>query len=100
MVYLRRRKFIGLLGGAAAWPLTARSQQASAMARVGVLAVDPDNPQIQLNFPAFQSELQRLGFTQGQNLAIEYRRIDVPEPVTYANAEELVRWKPDVLGVD
>ena len=96
MVYLRR-KFIGLLGGAAAWPLAARAQQASAMARVGVLAVDPDNPQIQLNFPAFQSELQRLGFTQGQNLAIEYRRIDVPEPVAYANAEELVRWKPDVL---
>jgi putative tryptophan/tyrosine transport system substrate-binding protein len=96
---MRRRAFITLLGGAAtAWPFAARVQQlASPIARVGVVGPSLDNPQFAATFPAFPAELRKLGFTEGQNLALEYRAIDQGEQATFAGAAELVRWKADLL---
>jgi putative tryptophan/tyrosine transport system substrate-binding protein len=62
---MNRRAFITLLGGAAAWPLTARAQQAGRTYRLGILHNQgPQAPQ----FPPFYDELRRLGFAEGQNL--------------------------------
>ena len=74
---MRRREFVTLLGGTAAtWPIVARAQQAGRIARVGVLSPDPNNnPVTGPGYQVFLSELRKLGFTEGQNLVVEYRRI-------------------------
>ena len=67
---MRRRDFIGLLGGAAAWPVGAYAQQPGRVYRVGSLHQAPhDAPQ----HVALMSELQKLGFIDGQNLIVERR---------------------------
>jgi putative ABC transport system substrate-binding protein len=71
---LKRREFITLLGGAAAWPLAARAQQAEQMRRIGVLgALTSDDPEVQARMSAFLQGLQQLGWTVGRNVQIEYR---------------------------
>src|SRR6202048_55477 len=70
---MRRREFISLLGGAAAWPLAARGQQATRIPRIGVLTPGrPDNSDASLRtLNAFIAALGELGYTEGQNIAIE-----------------------------
>jgi ABC-type uncharacterized transport system substrate-binding protein len=96
---MRRRDFISLFGGtAAALPLAARAQQSAGdIARVGVLNAGLDNPLIAAGYPAFLAELQKHGFTEGQNLIIEHRRIDKEQTKTFAAAAELIQSKVDVL---
>src|SRR5579863_5926401 len=71
---MRRRDFITLLGGTAAWPLTARAQQAGGMRHVGVLlnssAGDSD---AYSSITAFQEALDKLGWTVGRDVQIDYR---------------------------
>ncbi|HVI62323.1 MAG TPA: hypothetical protein VM910_06985, partial [Bradyrhizobium sp.] len=74
---MTRREFITLIGGAAvAWPLAARAQQADRVRRVGVLGPGPDNPVSGPGYQVFVSELRKLGFTEGQNVVVDYRRTD------------------------
>jgi putative ABC transport system substrate-binding protein len=69
-----RREFITLLGGAAAWPLTAPAQQGQRMRRIGVLIGSAaDDPQAPARIAALAQGLQELGWTADRNLRIDYR---------------------------
>jgi len=96
---MQRRKFITLLGGAAAtWPLAARAQQPDRMRRIGVLMnLTADDPEEQVRLTAFVQGLQELGWTVGQNVRIDYRwgASDPDRNRTYA--AELVALAPDVI---
>jgi len=68
---MRRRGFIGLLGGAAMWPLSARGQQ-PVIRVIGVLALE-SLAGAQASFAPAQRRLAEMGYVEGQNLAFEYR---------------------------
>jgi putative ABC transport system substrate-binding protein len=92
---MKRRDLIALLGGAATWPLAARAQQSAQMRRLGVLIpLARDNPEGQARIAAFLQELQKLGWTEGRNLQIDYRwgSGDMQKA-----AAELVALSPDVI---
>jgi putative tryptophan/tyrosine transport system substrate-binding protein len=94
---IKRREFITLLGGAAAWPLGARAQQGERTRRIGALmGLVEDDPDRGVRVAAFAQGLQQLGWTIGGNVRIDYRwaTSDV-ERSRYA--AELVALKPDVL---
>jgi putative ABC transport system substrate-binding protein len=94
-----RRDFITLLGGAAAWPLTARAQQRERMRRIGVLvgSLAPGDPEWQARGNAFVQGLQERGWSDGRNLRVEYRwgLGDADQLRKYA--AELVALAPDVI---
>jgi putative ABC transport system substrate-binding protein len=70
---MRRRKFIALLGGAAAWPLAAGAQQSDRMRRIAVLMNNAeDDPEGQARAAAFWQGLQALGWNEGKNLSIDW----------------------------
>jgi putative ABC transport system substrate-binding protein len=95
---MRRREFITLLGATAAWPLAAHAQSADRIARVGVLGPDPNNnPVTAPGYQVFLSELRKLGFTEGHNLVVQYRRTDEGLPKAFTGANEMVAAKADVL---
>jgi putative ABC transport system substrate-binding protein len=95
---IRRREFITLLGGAAAaWPVVARAQQADKVVRVGVLGPSVENAVAAPGYQIFLSEMRKLGFTDGQNLVIDFRSTDDDMPKSFAAANELVAAKADVL---
>jgi putative ABC transport system substrate-binding protein len=94
---MRRREFITLIGGAAvAGPLAARAQQPGKIFRIGFLGVSRDAPGVAANYKAFSDELREHGFSEGQNLVIEYRWSDDPRGVSVAGAE-LRRAQLDVI---
>ena len=98
MLDLRRREFITVLGSAAAWPLTARAQQADRRRRVGVLVNLPaDDPQAQARNAAFLQGLQELGWTVGRNLRIDHRWGAGNADNVRKFAAELVALAPDVI---
>jgi putative ABC transport system substrate-binding protein len=71
---MKKREFITLLGGAAAWPLAARAQQPSGMRRVGVLMPGAaDDPEFQARMTAFVQGLAQLGWLDGRNVRIDTR---------------------------
>ena len=71
---MKRREFIALIGGAAAWPIAAQAQQPERMRRIGVLMpLAANDPDAQPRVSAFQRRLQELGWTDGHNVRIDYR---------------------------
>jgi putative ABC transport system substrate-binding protein len=95
---MRRREFIGLLSGAALWPLVARAQQTDRMRRIGVLMNFLSNdPEGQARLTAFTQALPKLGWTEGGNLHTDIRWASADDPNLSRQAEELVALKLDVI---
>jgi ABC-type uncharacterized transport system substrate-binding protein len=96
---MKRREFISLLGGAAAtWPLAARAEQGGRMRRIGVLqAVGESDPEAQLRRRAFVGNLQKLGWTEGANVTIDYRWAGGDADRIRLYATELTGMRPDVI---
>jgi len=95
---IRRRKFITLLGGAAAaWPVAARAQQGERVRRIGFLTPNAESdPESQTWIKELMQRLTELGWTSGGNIRIDYRfGADVPLMARAAN--ELIELRPDVL---
>jgi putative tryptophan/tyrosine transport system substrate-binding protein len=95
---MRRRQFIALLGGAAAWPLAARAQQPGGMRRIGVLmASAADDLESQARVAAFVQGLAQLGWSDGRNVRIDIRWATTNADDLRRHAAELAALAPDVL---
>ena len=92
---IRRREFITLLGGAAAWPLVARAQQGDRVRRVGVLVpyVQADQ-EAQARGQAFRQTLADLGWVEGRNLRMDVRWAGTDIARQRSQARELVGLAP------
>ena len=96
---MERRKFITILGGAAAtWPMAAHAQQSGRMRRIGVLLGGADgDPQIVGGLAAFRTALEGLGWIEGHNIQIDIRFAAADVDRMRSFAKELVALQPDVL---
>src|SRR6266849_8983095 len=101
---MQRRDFITLFGGTAAtWPLAARAQQPSKMKRVAFVAPASKVDQVTINghpiYKAFFEELSRLGYVEGQNLAVERYSAEGRVERYAGLAREVVGSHPDLILV-
>jgi putative ABC transport system substrate-binding protein len=95
---MRRREFLGLLGGAVAWPAASNAQQGERERLIGMLNIlGADDPEAQIRLTIFQEALEQLGWHIGRNLKIENRQVggDIDRLRRYAT--ELVALTPDVI---
>ena len=93
---MRRRQFITLLGGAAAWPLAARAQQPGRLRTIGFLGPNTHSAASEW-VAALVKRLRELGWTEGRTITIEYRWAEGREERFAEIAAELVRLKADVI---
>jgi len=94
---MRRREFFTVLGSAAAWPLTARAEQATKVARIGFLGPGSASSESVHGVPAFRAGLRDLGYVEGKNIVIEWRWAEGDYGRLPELAGELVRLNLDVL---
>jgi putative ABC transport system substrate-binding protein len=95
---LRRREFIGALGGAAVWPVAARAQQGGRMRRIGVLLPGDENDPVRKTYVcAFTQALADLGWTDGRNVRMDLRWYGDDTNRIGALAQELVGLQPDII---
>ena len=95
---MRQREFIGLLGGAAAWPVAARAQQNDRVRRIGVLIpIAADDPDAQARLTTFRAHLEQLGWTDRRNVQIDTRFGEGDADRIRKSATELVALAPDVI---
>ena len=95
---MRRREFLGILGGAAAWPVASKAQQAERVRRIGILNIlGSDDPEAQARRVVFEQTLAQLGWTVGRDLKIETRQIGGDLDSLHRYAAELVALAPDVI---
>ena len=98
---IRRREFITLLSGAAAWPLVARAQQSDRVRRIGVLIpYDENDPIMKPRVSAFTQALADLGWTAGRNVRMDLRWGGGDSNRIRALAQELVGLQPDIIVTD
>src|SRR5215813_2778481 len=89
---MKRRAFIGLVGGAAAWPFTASAQQQGKIVTIGVLAIEPWSP-----IDTFRRALHDLGYIEGKNVRFEYRYANGDNERLPELANDLVSLNVDVI---
>lgn len=89
---MKRRAFIGLMSGSAAWPLVAWAQRTDRMRRIGVLLVEGPEP-----IGPYREALADLGYFEGTNIQIEIRSAQGDDTRLPKLAEELVRSRVDVI---
>jgi len=95
---MKRREFIILVGGAAAWPWSVKAQQlADKLVRIGLLQPSLDNPVVARGYPAFLDELKKSGFSEGKNLTIQIVKLDQDTQSLFAQTAELPRTKVDLV---
>jgi ABC-type uncharacterized transport system substrate-binding protein len=91
---MQRREFITLLGGTAAWPIAVRAQQSGRLPYIGVVvSASPPHPLAD----AFWRGLHALGYSEGQNIRVEFRYTDGRSDRAEASAEEFVRLGVNVI---
>ena len=97
MFGMRRRDFVALLGsGAVAWPLATHGQQAGKVIRIGFIGASLNSSAMAAQYQAFLKELHELGFSEGRNIVVDYRRLDDPRG-PFAVAAELMRLQVDLI---
>ncbi len=98
---MRRRDFISLIGGtAAAWPSVAGAQQRPGkISRIGILG-SRGTVVSDTGYPAFIDELRSLGFTENQNLVVEYRATDMGRDTALTAAAEMIHSNVEVIVAD
>jgi putative tryptophan/tyrosine transport system substrate-binding protein len=99
--HMNQRSFITLLGGAAAWPLTARAQQPGGkIVTIGILAIEPWPP-----IDTFRQALSNLGYIEGKNVRFEYRYAkghnerlpELADDLVGLNVNVIVTWGTDAV---
>jgi putative tryptophan/tyrosine transport system substrate-binding protein len=93
---MRRRAFIAAVAGAAVWPMVARAQQEQ-LRRIGVLMGIANDLEGQARVAAFRMAMQKLGWTEGRNIRVDYRWVGGDADRARADAAELAGMKPDVI---
>jgi len=95
---VKRREFITLLGGVAAWPLAARAQQGERVRRIGILMPYPKgDPEMGIRVRAFREELGKLGWTDGANVQFDERWTADHMDRVWAEAASLIASNPDAI---
>jgi putative ABC transport system substrate-binding protein len=95
---MKRRTFIALLGGAAAWPVATRAQQGDRVRRIGVLmGPDENDPVAKTYVSAFTQALAALGWSDGRNARIDLRWAGGDANRIRALAQDLVGLQPDII---
>src|SRR6516162_10197355 len=95
---MKRREFITLLGGAAAWPIAARAQQPTRLPTIGFAGLSTRSAESDL-VAAFTQRLRELGWIEGRTITIEYRWGEGREERFVQIAAEFVRLKIDVIVI-
>ena len=94
---MKRRQFITLLGGAAAWPIAARAQQSERMRRIGILMGVADDAETKAWLVTFNQRLEQLGWQSGRNLQIDERWTAGDPERNQRFAGELIAMQPDAV---
>jgi putative tryptophan/tyrosine transport system substrate-binding protein len=95
---MKRREFIVGLGGAAAWPLVGRAQQAERVRRIGVISYEAENDAGERERRnEFSARLRELGWIEGRNIQVEYRFAGNDDGLMRTLVRELVALRPDVI---
>ena len=96
---MRRREFLGVLGGAAAaWPLVARAQQGERVRRIGILMpFPPTNAEMQARVRVFREELRKSGWAAGVNVQFDERWTSDNMDLIRSAATNLVELNPDAI---
>src|SRR5215213_2901734 len=98
---MKRREFITLLGGAAAWPLTTHAQQPERVRTIGILLnADETEVDAQRRLAAFRRGMNVLGWIEGKNFRVEMRWGRGDRDLVQSHAQELVRIAPEVILIN
>ena len=95
---MKRRDFIGVLGGAAAWPVVARGQEPKRVPRIGFLTTGSlELPETLVMTDAFRQGLRELGYVEGTNIIVDFKAADSQIERFADQAKELVQLNVDVI---